>query len=90
MANFDIAKLKLIFAALDNEKRIKIIELCSEKAYSVIELSKKVSLNYSVTVEYVSMLANANLVSKVRNEDKTVSIKSLVKINNSGEIERID
>jgi len=85
----DIRKLKQIFSALDNEKRLKIIKLCSEKGYSVTELSKILKLNYSITVEYTSMLEKANLVSKERNEDKTVTVKSLIKLKNDGQIMRI-
>lgn len=89
MTKLDIPKLKNFFSALANEKRIKIIDLCSQKKRTVTELSKLLKLNYSITVEYTSMLKKANLVSKNRNEDRTVTIKSLVKLNNSGEIQRI-
>ena len=84
----DIKKLKQIFSALDNEKRLKIIKLCSEKGYSVTELSKLLKLNYSITVEYTSMLEKANLVTKDRNDDKTVTVKSLIKLKNDGQIIR--
>lgn len=89
MVTIDIKKLKNIFAALNNEKRIQIINLCTDKSMSVTELSKKLNLNYSITVEYTSMLEKANLITKERNEDRTVSVKSLIKINNSGEVVRI-
>ena len=86
MSNIDIKKLKSIFAALSNEKRLKIIDLCSTKEYTITELSKTLKLNYSITVEYTSMLEKASLVRKSRNEDKTVRVKSLIQLNNSGEI----
>lgn len=89
MANLDIQKLKQIFSALDNEKRLGIIELCSDKEYTVTQISKKIGLDYSVTIEYVSMLGKAGLISKRRNKDRTVSVKSLIKLNNNGEIERV-
>ena len=89
MVNIDIPKLKSIFSALSNEKRIKIIELCSKKEHTVTELSKKLKLNYSITVEYTSMLAKAHLVEKKRNKDRTVNVKSLIRINNEGEIKFI-
>jgi len=85
----DIRKLKQIFSALDNEKRLKIIKLCSEKGYSVTELSKILKLNYSITVEYTSMLEKANLVTKERNGDKTVTVRSLIKLKNDGQIARV-
>lgn len=88
MGDIDIKKLKTIFAALNNEKRIQIIDLCSDKSMTVTDLSKKLNLNYSITVEYTSMLEKANLIKKERNEDRTVSVKSLIKINNLGEIKR--
>jgi len=85
----DIKKLKQIFSTLDNEKRLKIIKLCSEKGYSVTELSKLLKLNYSITVEYTSMLEKANLVTKERNGDKTVIVRSLIKLKNDGQIIRL-
>lgn len=88
MVDINISRLKSIFSALDNEKRIKIILLCSEKARSVTELSKVLNLNYSITVEYTGMLEKANLVKKERNKDKTVSVHSLIRITEQGEIKR--
>lgn len=85
----DIKKLKQIFSALDNEKRLKIIQLCSKKGYSVTELSKILGLNYSITVEYTSMLERVNLVKKTRNDDRTVSVVSLIRLKNNGEIVRV-
>lgn len=89
MDKLNIKKLKQIFSALDNEKRLKVIELCSGNGHTVTELSKLLNLNYSITVEYTSMLEKANLVRKERNEDKTVTVKSLIKISNDGEIKKI-
>lgn len=89
MSDIDIKKLKTIFAALNNEKRIQIVNLCSDKSMTVTDLSKKLNLNYSITVEYTSMLEKANLIKKERNDDRTVSVKSLVKINDLGEVKRI-
>ena len=88
MTNLDILKLKNLFSALSNEKRLRIIDFCSEKEYTVTQLSKKLKLNYSVTIEYISMLNKAGLIAKRRNENKTVSITSLIKLNNEGEIRR--
>ena len=70
MNNIDIPKLRNIFAALANEKRLSIIELCSTKGYTITELSKKVGLNYSITVEYTSMLEGVALVKKERQDDR--------------------
>ena len=89
MTKLNISKLKDIFSALSNEKRIRIIELCSQKERTVTELSKLLKLNYSITVEYTGMLAKVGLVGKKRNENKTVSVKSLVRLNNEGEITKI-
>lgn len=89
MGDIDIKKLKVLFAALNNEKRIQIINLCTDNVMTITDLSKKLNLNYSITVEYTSMLEKANLIKKERNDDRTVSVKSLVRINSSGEIKRI-
>ncbi len=89
MDNLNIQGLKQIFSALASEKRIKVIELCSGEGLTVTELSRALNLNYSITVEYTSMLEKANLIKKERNNDRTVTVKSLVKLNDSGEIKRI-
>ena len=88
MDKLDIKKLKRIFSALDNEKRLKIIELCSEKARTITELSKLLNLNYSITVEYTSMLEKVELIKKTRNDDRTVSVKSLIVLDNNGTISK--
>lgn len=83
--NFKIVKkLKSIFAVLNNINRINIILLCSEKELTITELSKKLKLNYSVTSEYSSQLEKAGLVRKIRNKNKTVSVKSLIRLNEKG------
>ncbi len=89
MTKLDIPKLKNLFSVLANEKRIKIIELCSQKGRTVTELSKLLKLNYSITVEYTSMLSKVKLVEKKRNKNRTVNVKSLVRLNNNGEITKI-
>ncbi|MFH1327002.1 MAG: winged helix-turn-helix domain-containing protein [archaeon] len=89
MDNVEIKRLKQIFSALDNEYRLKIIKLCSNKTYTVTELSKLLKLNYSITVEYTSMLEKAGLLQKTRNKDRTASVKSLIGIDSNGEIKRI-
>jgi len=82
-------KLKNIFAVLNNINRIKIIIMCSEKQFTVTELSKKLKLNYSVTSEYISMLEKAELIRKTRNKNKTINVKSLIEINEYGEVRKI-
>lgn len=89
MTKLDIPKLKNLFSVLANEKRIRIIELCSQKERTVTELSKLLKLNYSITVEYTSMLSKVKLVEKKRNKNRTVNVKSLVRLNNNGEIKKI-
>ena len=89
MDNVNIKRLKQIFSALDNEYRLKIIKLCSDKTYTITELSKLLNLNYSITVEYTGMLEKAGLLQKNRNENRTTSVNSLIKINNKGEIKKI-
>lgn len=81
-----INKLKNTFAVLNNINRINIVMLCSEKEFTITELSKKLNLNYSVTSEYVSQLEKVSLIKKTRNKNKTVNVKSLIKINEKGEI----
>ena len=88
MADINPKKLKDMFAALNNANRIKIVMLCSETGLTITELSKKLKLNYSVTSEYVSMLEKAGLVRKTRNDDKTVRIKSLIRLADNGEIKK--
>jgi len=89
MTNLDIPKVKQIFSALNNERRIKIVELCSKREYTITQLSRELKLNYSVTVEYISMLEKIKLVEKRRNENKTVSVKSLIVLHDNGEIRRV-
>jgi predicted transcriptional regulator len=89
MDKLNISNLKQIFSALANEKRIKMVELCSGEGLTVTELSRALNLNYSITVEYTSMLEKVKLIKKDRNDDRTVTVKSLIELKNSGEIERI-
>ena len=89
MDEVKIQRLKSIYSALDNKNRLKIIFLCQDKCFNVTELSKKLKLNYNITSEYIGMLVKSGLVSRTRNPDKTVTIKSLVKIRDNGTIKKI-
>lgn len=84
-----IVKLKELYGALSNVKRLKIILLCSKEGLTVTQLSKKLKLNYNITSEYVGILAKEGLVQRTRNPDKTVTVKSLIRISESGEIKRV-
>ena len=90
MENLNIPNLKDLFKTLGNDKRLRIIELCSEKPLTLIELSKELGLNYSITIKYVRILEKFGLIKKERNKDKTILIRSLIKIKNNGEIKRLD
>ncbi len=86
MANLNIPKLRKIFSALNNDKRLKMVELCENQPYTITELSKKLNLNYSITVKYTSMLEKVSLIEKLKQNDGTVKINPLININNKGEI----
>ena len=90
MKNLNISKLKEIFTTLSNDKRLRIIILCSEKPHTLKELSKELGLNYSITIKYVRMLEKLGLIKKEKNKDKTLLIKSLIKIKDNGEIKKLD
>lgn len=66
MASLNILRLKKIFGTLNNDKRLKMIELCENQPLTITELSKKLNLNYSITVKYTSMLEKANLIEKLK------------------------
>jgi predicted transcriptional regulator len=83
----EITKLSQIFKTLGNERRLKIIDLC-QKPQIVTQISKKLKIPLTRTSEYLGDLQRLNLISKTRNEDNTVTIKSLIEINDNGEIKR--
>lgn len=82
----NIKKLKEIYSILVNENRLKIIVLSSDKTKNVSELSNEIGLTYSITSRYISDLEKAGFVSKKRNPDSSVSVKSLISINDKGEV----
>ena len=79
-------KVVNVFKALSNEKRLKMIDLCENQPLTITELSKKLDLNYSITVKYTSMLEKVNLIEKLKQKDGTVKINPLINITNKGEI----
>jgi DNA-binding transcriptional ArsR family regulator len=83
----EITKLSQIFKTLGNERRLKIIDLCQEPQ-NVTQISKKLKIPLTRTSEYLSDLQRLNLILKKRNEDNTVTITSLIEINDDGEIRR--
>lgn len=79
--------LSKIFRTLANERRLKIIQLC-QIPHTVTEISKKLKIPLTRTSEYLSNLEQFNLISKTRNLDNTVTILSLIEIDERGEIKR--
>ena len=86
MTKLNIQKLRKMFSILSNEKRLKMIELCENQPLTITELSRKLDLNYSITVKYTSMLEKVDLIEKLKQNDGTVKINPLININNKGEI----
>lgn len=85
----DIPKIAEIFKALCNERRLQIIQLC-KKPRTVTEISKKLMIPLTRTSEYLTQLKRQNLISKVRNNNNTVTVASLIEINGNGEVKRKD
>ncbi len=90
MINIDnkqtLTKLSYIFKALSTPDRIKIIALCGNKELTITQISKKLNRLFSRTSEYVSSLEKLGLGEKTKHRDKTVTVKSLVEINEKGEL----
>jgi len=68
MENLNIPKLKEIFGTLSNDKRLRIIALCSERPHTLKELSKELALNYSITIKYVRILEKLGLIKKEKKQ----------------------
>ena len=89
MDEMKLTHLKEIFGVLNNTKRLKIIFLCEKTGLTVSQLSKKLNLSYNITSEYIGALAKVGLVKRTRNPDRTVTVNSLVKIRENGELSKI-
>jgi predicted transcriptional regulator len=81
-------KLQEMYRALGNANRLKILLLCEEKGHSVTQLSKKLKISYNLVSEYVSILLKHDLISRTKNDDQTVTIRSLIKFKKNGEFKR--
>jgi len=81
----ETSELSEIFKVLSNERRLKIIKLC-KTPHTVTEISKKLKIPLTRTSEYLSQLKRHNFISKKRNNDNTITITSLIEINDKGEI----
>jgi DNA-binding transcriptional ArsR family regulator len=63
---------------LGNKHRYDIVKLTQEEELSISDLSQKLSLAYSKTVDYVKMLEDVDLIEK-RKEGKNVYVKAKIK-----------
>jgi len=81
-----LTRLSYIFKALSTSDRIKIIALCGNKELTITQISKKLNRPFSRISEYVSSLEKLGLVEKTKHRDKTVTVKSLIEINEKGEL----
>jgi predicted transcriptional regulator len=71
--------LLLKLKVLANKHRLRIIELTSEKEYSITELSSELNLTYTKCADYVTMLYEQGMVSKEK-KGKEVMIKSKINL----------
>ena len=78
-------KIKNLYKVLANENRIRILILCGEEGLSVTQLSEKLKISYNLVSEYVSTLLRQDLISRKKNPDQTVTIRSLIKFKENGE-----
>ena len=72
------------FSALSTESRVSIILLCQNKELTITELSKELNMTHNNASQNVSILEKEGLVRKTRHKNNTVTVKSLVKITESG------
>jgi hypothetical protein len=75
-----------IFKALSTPDRIRIIVLCSDNELTITEISKSRDRPFSRTSDYVSSPEKLGPVEKTKHGDKTVTVRSLVEINQKGEL----
>lgn len=83
----ETTKLAEMFRMLSNKRRLEIVKLC-QKPHTVTEVSKKLKIPLTRTSEYLGQLKRHDLISKTRNKDNSITIHSLVEINDKGEIKR--
>ncbi len=81
----ETSRLSEIFRLLSNERRLKIILLC-KTPHTVTQISKKLKIPLTRTSEYLTQLKRYNLISKKRNSDNSVTITSLIEVNDKGEV----
>ena len=74
------------FKILGHPNRLKILLLCSQKEKTITEISKFLKISLTRTSEHISNMERIGLVKKTRHKDNTVTVKSLVEINEKGEI----
>ncbi|MBL7766822.1 MAG: ArsR family transcriptional regulator [Chitinophagaceae bacterium] len=60
-------ELARVTTAISNPKRMEIIDVLSQKAYSVEELSKEVSMSVASTSQHLQVLKSAKMVVTSRN-----------------------
>ncbi len=88
---FDDLALKIskTLGLLNNINRAKIVLLCSQKPHTVTEIAKKINLSIGRVSHNLTILDNAKLVSREKNKDNTVTVRSLIKITKNLEVVRI-
>lgn len=60
-------ELSRVTHAISNPKRMELIDVLSQKAYSVEELSKEISMTVASTSQHLQVLKSARLVDTQRN-----------------------
>ena len=63
---------------ISNKMRFRILEVTQNKQLSITELSSALSLTYTKCSDYVKMLEDLNLITKIK-DGRNVFVKSSVK-----------
>jgi predicted transcriptional regulator len=77
--------LRDFYQALANTNRLKMLFLCADQALTVTQLSERLGISYNLTSEYVNLLARRGLVTRTQHKNRTVSVRSLVTLKETGE-----
>lgn len=72
-----------LYKVLANEKRLRIIQFC-QKPHTVSEITEKLQISRNKTTDYLSRLYRMGLISKTRNDDRTVTVISRIIIHENG------
>jgi predicted transcriptional regulator len=82
----NVEKMAETYFVLSSPVRLKILEICQHSPTTIKRLIQMLDRNSSAVGAHIKLLHQTGMIEKIRNKDNSVTVRSLVEIDEKGRV----